>query len=679
MKWICLTLAAMLVAVWVWAEGFTPGSEYHGTPSGTWNPGTVLTGNPSFYAGRDIVVVGTVRSNEVAVFLDGTGRKVGSAAVDWHDWGGTDVVARAALLAASNTAMAASNTAVAASNTAVAASNVAAALFVQATNVAAAAVTTAQVAQATLTAALANMTNASETASNAYTVATNALQAYSVATNAQTIATNSLVISTNMAYAAIVTSSLARAYALSVYATATNAAAIASNAYTTATNAATAWSTSTNAYTAATNAYKTATNALAIATAASVTGAAATVAANAATVAADAASVASATALGVANSVYATATNAEVVATNAQAVATNAQAVASAAQAAAGEANATGATHTAQIDAIATTQAAVTVGISGMSNTILAVGSTGITALATAQAANATGATHTAQIGDIGTLASNALPRGSSLNVGALTNAPNGVWTINGTQDVETANTWFVINATQPTLIKSWNGSSSVSGSPPAIHREAISSTFIDCDARRFYDREGHPVIDLATWFKLYDYDGNVVMQSNGTTRTNFADLVSNTPEGIAAAGGVTNGSPVAVAATNAQQIATNAQQIATNSLQPFQAWTATLTPPVSDGTSTLVYAHGTLPFLSCTGAQMIAWDTATGGWLPGGINRQRLAFWAGSWPVTIQSNASVTWASAISVSSTKTNHIVANIVAGSGYTNVVLYTLKVQ
>lgn len=117
MKWMAMVAAAMLAAGAV-ADGFAPGSEYGGTPSGTWNPGNVQTGNPSFYQQRDIVVVGNVQTNDLAVFADRTGRRIKSLGISGFV---TDTVSRAISLDASNRADAASVTGALARTTATAA------------------------------------------------------------------------------------------------------------------------------------------------------------------------------------------------------------------------------------------------------------------------------------------------------------------------------------------------------------------------------------------------------------------------------------------------------------------------------------------------------------------------------------------------------------------------------
>jgi hypothetical protein len=66
-----------LSAFAVLAQSWVPGSEYSSSNSGTpWNPAPTGTNPPAFYESRDIVVVGTVHSNDLAVFLDNTGRKM---------------------------------------------------------------------------------------------------------------------------------------------------------------------------------------------------------------------------------------------------------------------------------------------------------------------------------------------------------------------------------------------------------------------------------------------------------------------------------------------------------------------------------------------------------------------------------------------------------------------------
>jgi hypothetical protein len=109
----------------------------------------------------------------------------------------------------------------------------------------------------------------------------------------------------------------------------------------------------------------------------------------------------------------------------------------------------------------------------------------------------------------------------------------------------------------------------------------------------------------------------------------------------------------------------------------PFQPWSTTLTPPVSGGTNTILYSHGTLVYVAPTGTQSIAFQPiASGGWTTnGGINRVRVVIGPSAFTTGVESNAAVVWANAMNINTAKFSSFIVNIIR----TNVVLTFLTPQ
>jgi hypothetical protein len=114
---------------------------------------------------------------------------------------------------------------------------------------------------------------------------------------------------------------------------------------------------------------------------------------------------------------------------------------------------------------------------------------------------------------------------------------------------------------------------------------------------------------------------------------------------------------PVYTTLTNLNCSSSNALALVASNALPYQPWSSVLTPANNLQTSLVAFADGTLPLLVCTGAQTVGVNIA-GGWGAAGINRFSLALWTGSWTVTLQSNTTVRWGAPISLSTTRTNHV---------------------
>jgi len=174
----------------------------------------------------------------------------------------------------------------------------------------------------------------------------------------------------------------------------------------------------------------------------------------------------------------------------------------------------------------------------------------------------------------------------------------------------------------------------------------------------------------------------NTVTLPAGSTAWASNNIVGNTNNlTLGIPGSVTTNSFILAIGTGLVNTVTGSGTNTTNTISvadnPFQPWSTILTPPVSSGTNTVLYSHGTLVYVAPTGTQSIAFQPiASGGWTTnGGINRVRVVIAPSSFTTGIESNAAVVWANAININTSKFSSFIANIIR----TNVVLTFLTPQ
>ncbi len=165
---------------------------------------------------------------------------------------------------------------------------------------------------------------------------------------------------------------------------------------------------------------------------------------------------------------------------------------------------------------------------------------------------------------------------------------------------------------------------------------------------------------------QMFSGSGIVVQPSSSgatisSTTTNIIPFVFGSGFSLASSNGTTTVVTVDTSAGTAEAAIpsiTNAINIISNAIAgPYQPWTAILTPPASGGTTLVTFANGTLPLLVCTGAQVVGVN-ATSGYGTAGINHFTLALWATNFSITVQSNAYTRWGTPISLSQSRTNHL---------------------
>jgi len=175
----------------------------------------------------------------------------------------------------------------------------------------------------------------------------------------------------------------------------------------------------------------------------------------------------------------------------------------------------------------------------------------------------------------------------------------------------------------------------------------------------RNYDPEGS--LEQGKWILPTTTRTNTFLSTTGSgaslTGITAAQIgaLSNSMVAVANAGGLTNAAAFATASQGVA--ATNALALAASNALPYQPWSSVLPPANNLSTSLIAFADGTLPLLVCTGAQTVGVNVG-GGWGAAGINRFTLALWSGTWAITVQSNATVRWGSPITLSTTRTNHL---------------------